>query len=102
MYAKDLTVPNRWVVLLVLHASVALTCAACERSQAAPVQPPPPEVAVTAAVQRDVPVSSEWIGTLDGSINAQIRPQVTGYLLNRLYREGAVVKKGDVLFEISS
>ena len=102
--AKDLTVnwciPNRYVALLVLNASVALACAACERSQAAPAQPPPREVAVTAAAQRDVSVSSEWLGTLDGSINAQIRPQVTGYLLNRLYREGAVVRKGDVLFEI--
>ena len=93
LYAKDLSVPNRWVVLLVLHASVALACAACERSQAAPAQPPPSEVAVTAAVQRDVPVSSKLIGTVDGSINGQIRPQVTGYVLKRLYREAAVVTR---------
>jgi len=93
---------NRWFVSLALSASVALASAACERSQAAPSPPPPPEVTVMAAVQRDVPVSSEWIGTLDGSINAQIRPQVSGYLLKRLYREGAVVKKGDVLFEIDA
>src|SRR5438445_9765905 len=91
--STDLTlnwgVMNRSVVALTLHLSVALACVACDRSQAAPVPPSPPEVAVTAAVQRDVPVSTEWIGTLDGSINAQIRPQVTGYLLKRLYREGA-------------
>jgi RND family efflux transporter MFP subunit len=80
--------------------ALAITSVACGRSQAAVVPPAPPEVAVTAAVQRDVPVPSEWISTLDGSINAQIRPQVTGYLVKRLYREGAVVRKGDVLFEI--
>jgi membrane fusion protein (multidrug efflux system) len=55
---------------------------------------------VATVVARDVRVASEWIATLDGFINAQIRPQVSGYLLNRRYREGAVVRKGDVLFEI--
>ncbi len=93
-------VPTRYLFALVMTVSAVLACAACEHSQAAPAPPPPPEVAVVAAVQRNVLVPSEWIGTLDGFINAQIRPQVTGYLLKRLYREGAVVKKGDVLFEI--
>jgi len=49
---------------------------------------------------RDVPVHREWIGTLDGSENAEIRARVTGYLIKRNYQEGSVVKKGDVLFEI--
>jgi RND family efflux transporter MFP subunit len=106
LIVKSLTVnwliPNRRIVSLALGASLALAGASCTRPQAAPAPPPPPEVTVTAAVQRDVPVSSEWIGTLDGSINAQIRPQVTGYLLKRLYREGAAVRKGDVLFEIDA
>ncbi len=93
---------NRYVGARGLSLAVALASAACDRPQAASEPPPPPEVAVVEAVQRDVPVSTEWIGTLDGSINAQIRPQVTGYLLNRRYREGAVVRKGDVLFEIDS
>jgi membrane fusion protein (multidrug efflux system) len=93
-------VPTRYLFALAMTVSAVLACAACEHSQAAPAPSPPPEVAVVAAVQRNVPVSSEWIGTLDGSINAQIRPQVTGYLLKRLYREGTVVRKGDVLFEI--
>lgn len=47
-------------------------------------------------------MSSEWVATLDGQVNAQIRPQVTGYLVRRLYQEGSVVKKGAVLFEIDS
>jgi RND family efflux transporter MFP subunit len=102
--AKDLMVNcrlrRRWIVSFALHAIAALAFVACGGSQAAPAPLPPPEVTITTAVQRSVPVSSEWIGTLDGSINAQIRPQVTGYLLKRLYREGAVVRIGDVLFEI--
>ena len=52
------------------------------------------------AATRDVPVYREWIGTLDGSENAEIRARVTGYLLKRDYQEGALVKKDDVLFEI--
>ena len=52
------------------------------------------------AVQQDVPIYSEWIGTTDGSINAQIRARVQGYLQERHYREGTVVKAGDLLFSI--
>ena len=66
-------------------------------------QPPPaspPEVSVTAVVQRDVPITSEWIGTLDGSVNADIRPKVEGYLLRQLYKEGQFVRSGEPLFEI--
>lgn len=59
-----------------------------------------PEVAVVQVEQRDVPITHEWIGTLDGLVNAQIRSQVTGYLLRRTYQEGSFVKKGQLLFEI--
>jgi RND family efflux transporter MFP subunit len=60
----------------------------------------PPEVLVTEAKTRDVPVYREWIGTIDGSENAEIRARVTGYLIKRDYHEGSLVKKGDLLFEI--
>jgi membrane fusion protein (multidrug efflux system) len=50
--------------------------------------------------QRDVPIRKEWIGTLDGLVNAQIKPQVTGYLLRQTYTDGAFVKKDQLLFEI--
>jgi membrane fusion protein, multidrug efflux system len=60
----------------------------------------PPEVLIMKAGTRDVPVYREWIGTLDGSENAEIRARVTGYLLKRDYQEGSLVKKGDLLFEI--
>jgi membrane fusion protein (multidrug efflux system) len=52
--------------------------------------------------QKDVPIWKEWIGTLDGLVNAQIRPQVTGYLLRQTYTDGAFVKKGQLLFEIDA
>ena len=59
-----------------------------------------PEVKVIAVVQRDVPIVSEWVATLDGYVNAQIQPQVTGYIVEQKYKEGSPVHKGDVLFEI--
>ena len=65
---------------------------ACRK--AAPPAPSPPEVEVAAVIQRDVPNQNEWIGTLDGSVNADIRPRVEGYLLRQLYKEGQFVKVG--------
>jgi multidrug resistance efflux pump len=57
-------------------------------------------VLVTDVVKRDVPVYGEWVGTLAGFINAEIRAKVQGYLLKTTYQEGALVKEGDVLFEL--
>jgi membrane fusion protein (multidrug efflux system) len=62
--------------------------------------PPPPTVEVATVTQADVPIYHEWVGTLDGLVNATIRAQVTGYLLTQDYREGDAIKKGDLLFEI--
>ncbi|NLJ26844.1 MAG: efflux RND transporter periplasmic adaptor subunit, partial [Deltaproteobacteria bacterium] len=62
--------------------------------------PPVPEVEVVTVTQKDVPVYSEWVGTTEGLVNAKIRAQVTGYLSRQAYKEGASVKKGDLLFEI--
>ena len=61
---------------------------------------PPVDVRVAPVVQQDVPVVREWVGTLDGSVNAQIRAQVSGYLFKQDYQEGSTVAKGDALFEI--
>jgi len=77
---------------------VALALAACQKS--APPQLPPPEVQVADVIQKDVPIYSEWVGTLDGFVNAEIRPKIEGYLQKQLYRDGAFVHQGDVLFEI--
>jgi len=84
--------------LAALAAGVLVLPACNKQETAAP--PPPPEVLVLAAATKDVPVYREWIGTLDGSENAEIRARVTGYLLKRNYAEGSLVKKGDLLFEI--
>ena len=62
--------------------------------------PPAPAVEVMTVIQKDVPVYHEWIGTLDGMVNATIRAQVQGYLIKQNYREGDFVKTGQVLFEI--
>ncbi len=82
-------------------AGLAATQAGC-RGEAAPAPPPPPTVSVVKVAQKDVPLHSEWIATLDGYVNAEIRPQVSGYLVRQLYGDGMAVRKGDVLFEIDS
>ncbi len=73
---------------------------ACKASKAASAPPAPPQVRVVTVAPERVSLDSEWIATLDGLVNAQIRPQVSGYLIKRDYEEGAVVSKGQVLFEI--
>jgi membrane fusion protein (multidrug efflux system) len=74
--------------------------AACQKQSAAPAQMPPPAVTVVEVMQKDVPITGNWVATLDGYTTAQIQPQVTGYLLRQTYREGSLVHKGDVLFQI--
>jgi len=64
------------------------------------VAPPPPEVLVTTVTPRDVPVVHEGVATLEGFNNANINAQVQGYIISRDYKEGSVVKKGDLLFQI--
>ncbi len=81
-------------------ASIILTSlvAACGRNGRPPA--PPLQVGVLPAAQMDVPLTQEWVGTLDGYVNAEIRPQVEGYLLRQVYKEGSSLRQGDVLFEI--
>src|SRR6202049_4668560 len=86
---------------LVLGLSILCAAAATEGGgKKAPPPPPPPLVVVAPVIQKDVPVYGEWIGTTAGDINAEIRPQITGYLLRRIYDEGGFVKPGQLLFEI--
>jgi membrane fusion protein (multidrug efflux system) len=87
------------LLLFSLIAAFTLAMVGCGRTQAA-APPPPPEVRVAPVVQQDVPVYSEWVATLDGYVNAQVRPQVSGYILKQNYKEGSLVRKGQVLFEI--
>jgi membrane fusion protein (multidrug efflux system) len=75
-----------------------LLASACAGKQAP--APTPVAVEVVPVVQKDVPVVGEWIGTLDGSVNADIRPKVEGYVLRQVYKEGQFVRRNDPLFEI--
>jgi multidrug efflux pump subunit AcrA (membrane-fusion protein) len=80
-------------------AAAAAATEGCGKKKAPPPQAPP-LVVVATVIQKDVPVYGEWIGTTAGDINAQIRPQITGYLLRRIYDEGSFVKPGQPLFEV--
>lgn len=88
-------------VPLVLLSVLIQACTNSE-AQAPQAAAPTPTVSVVEVRPQSVPVSTEWIATLDGFVNAQIRPQVSGYLIRTTYREGSVVSRGQVLFEIDS
>ena len=79
-------------------ALTAIALNGCAKKEATP--PAVPEVEITPVMQQDVPLYTECIATLDGFVNAQIQPQVTGYLMKQNYREGTVVQKNEILFEI--
>jgi RND family efflux transporter MFP subunit len=86
----------------VMLIPAALAAVGCTSSTSAAGSPSPPEVQVVPVQQLDVPIYHEWIGTLDGLVNAAIRAQVTGYLLTQNYAEGSFVRKGQLLFEIDA
>jgi membrane fusion protein (multidrug efflux system) len=83
---------------LSLVVSLALLGVACKEKEAGPG--PAPEVLVATVEKQDVEIYSEWVGTTTGFVNAEIFPKVQGYLLKQAYRDGSVVKEGDLLFEI--
>lgn len=91
---------HRSLVSTVLLVAAAAVAAACSNGQAAAPPPPPPQVQVITLKPERVALTSEWVATLDGYVNAQVRPQVQGYLIKRDYEEGAYVHRGQVLFEI--
>jgi len=84
--------------LFVLFCLTMLNMLACEKKKTE--APSPPIVEVVSVDQKDVPIYKEWVGALDGYVNAVIRAQVTGYLIKQNYQEGDLVKNGQVLFEI--
>jgi RND family efflux transporter MFP subunit len=91
-----------WASGLVLMTLLLFFFFLATHSGAKPIAqaPRPPVVEVAEAKQRDVSVYAEWIGTLAGQVNADVKAQVTGYLLTRSYKEGSYVRKGELLFEI--
>ena len=88
--------------MLCATAAIAISTMAmvgCKNSNAA-VPNIVTEVLVAQPIQRDVPVHNEWVASLDGYVNAEIRPQVSGYIISQNYKEGSTVRKGQVLFDI--
>lgn len=103
MYKHLASAVNRWGTkqlrrLEILTVMVAV-CAGCATKAEKPAAPPP-EVTVTPVIQKDVPIRQQWVGTMVGNIDADIRPKVEGFLLTRLYTEGSLVKKGQEMFEL--
>jgi len=92
--------PNPRSYSLLAPSILLFVIVGCSGTKAAGPSAPPPTVEVTQVVQQDVAIPSEWVATLDGFVNAEIQPRVAGYLIKQDYKEGSVVKKGQVLFEI--
>jgi RND family efflux transporter MFP subunit len=90
------------LTLALLGVSLIVAAPGCSRGSAGAPAPPPLEVRVVEAAQRDVPIYKEWIGTLDGLVNADIKAEVSGYLVQQTYTEGTFVRKGQLLFQIDS
>src|SRR5579864_5446638 len=80
-----------------LLVAVSLWSGGCAKKA---VRSEPTEVYIASPVQRDVSIYSDWIGTTVGFVDAEIHSQVTGYLLSQNYKEGSLVKKGDLLFQV--
>jgi|SRR5579871_1950730 len=87
-------------LLFLSIAAMLSVSTACERSKAAAAAPRPLEVLVAEVQQKDVPLYREWIGTVDGFVNAEIKAQVSGYLVKQEYTEGSFVHQGQLLFQI--
>lgn len=91
---------TRSVATVLWTSLAALMLVHCKGETASAPPPPSVQVEVADVIQKDVALQVEWVGTTDGSNNALIRAQVSGYLLKRPYTEGAFVKQGDVLFQL--
>ena len=93
------TSPLKLFILIGVLSLLSLVAAGCKMSHAA-IPQIITEVQVAQPIQHDVPVHNEWVASLDGYVNAEIHPQVSGYMVRQDYKEGSVVRKGQMLFEI--
>jgi len=92
----------RALASILLITVIAGFGAGCRDTSSAVGPPPAPAVRVELVVQKDVPITAEWVGTLVGYINAQIRSRVSGHLVSQNYKEGSLVKTGDLLFQVDA
>src|SRR5256885_16528526 len=93
-------IDRRGLLVVSLIGLVVITAAGCGDASRATASPPAAVVKVEPVVERDVPITVEYVGTLVGFINAQIRARVSGHLVSQDYREGSLVKSGDLLFQV--
>jgi RND family efflux transporter MFP subunit len=98
MNVQVLSKQQIWVIVCAILV-IVMVAGGCSQGTSA-ANPAPPGVEVVEVQQKDVPIYGEWIGTLDGLVNADIKAQVSGYLLKQDYTEGSFVRKGQSLFEI--
>jgi RND family efflux transporter MFP subunit len=86
-------------LVLCVPLLVLATLSGCSSKEEKPA-PPPPGVTIAPVVQKEVPIHQEWVGTMVGNVDAEIRPKVDGFLLTRLYTEGSFVEKGQPMFQL--
>src|SRR5262245_19441736 len=92
---KNFSLKHKFVIgatLCVIVLAMLVAGRGSKGKDSAPASPPPPGVEVAEVKQEDVPIYNEWIGSLDGMVNAEIRAQVMGYLLRQRYTEGSFVR----------
>ena len=95
--ARELPTRRLWLPRFLIATTLVLS-ACTSKKEVAP--PPPPSVTIASVIQKDVPIYHEWVGTMAGNVDAEIRPKVEGYLLTRLYTEGSYVEKGQAMFQL--
>ena len=91
--------PTTAAQLLGASLLVIASLCGCSSKEEKPA-PPPPGVTIAPVLQKDVPIHQEWVGTMVGNVDAEIRPKVDGFLLTRLYTEGSYVEKGQAMFQL--
>jgi RND family efflux transporter MFP subunit len=96
IFSSHFSCPAQLLCALLLLSVALAGCSSKEEKLA----PPPPGVTVTPVVKKDVEIRQEWVGTMAGNTDADIRPKVEGFLLTRLYQEGAFVEKGQAMFQL--
>lgn len=101
--ADSFTRRPQWPVLRIPALALALAAAAaCARAEAQPAAPPPQKVTVATVIEQPVTEWDEFTGHLEAVDTVAVRPRVSGYVSNTTFSEGAVVTRGDVLFQIDA